>query len=177
MYHERDGVDILLDLKGKVKFMIKGLVSLMVILAACAGCSGQEGQKAVQPSAHGQQTKKEAIVVVPASVKGKWKAVKIAVTDKESNKETVYTVAIGSSFTIPATSLTISVDNFLPHFMMDGTTLTSQSNEPKNPAAQIRIKENGNEIFRGWLFSLYPTTHAFQHPRFSFTMVDFIPAS
>jgi hypothetical protein len=149
----------------------------MLVPLFLAGCSKQEGQQAVQPSAHSQQAKKEAIVVVPAIVKGKWKAVKIAVTDKEKSKETVYTVAIGASFTIPATSLTINVDNFLPHFMMDGTTLTSQTNEPKNPAAQIRITENGTEIFKGWLFSLYPTTHAFQHPRFSFTLVDFIPAS
>ncbi len=159
-----------------MKFMIKGLLLLVLVLSICAGCSKQEGQKAVQPAAHGQAVKKEATVVVPASVKGKWKAVKIAVTDKNSNKETVYTVAIGSSFTLPATSLTINVDSFLPHFMMDGTTLTSLNNEPKNPAAQIRIMENGNEIFRGWLFSLYPTTHAFQHPRFSFMLVDFIPA-
>ena len=115
-------------------------------------------------------------MVVPDSVKGKWKAVKIAVTDKETNKETVYSVAIGSEFTIPNTNLAIKVDNFLPHFMMDGTTLTSQSNEPKNPAAQIRIMEGGKEIFKGWLFSLFPTTHAFQHPRYGFTLVDFIPA-
>jgi hypothetical protein len=60
---------------------------------------------------------------------------------------------------------------------MDGTTLTSQSNEPKNPAAQVRIYENNAEIFKGWLFSLYPTTHALQHPRYGFTLVDFIPAS
>ena len=160
-----------------MKLTVKGLISLLLVPLFLAGCSKHEEQKAIQPAAHGQAAKKQATVVVPASVQGKWKAVKIAVTDKESNKETIYNVAIGSSFTIPATSLTINVDNFLPNFIMEGTTLTSQTNEPKNPAAQIRIREKGNEIFRGWLFSLYPTTHAFQHPRFSFTLVDFIPAS
>ena len=157
--------------------MIKGLISLMLVLALCAGCSKQEEKKAGQtPATSGHAAKKESVVVVPNSVKGKWKAVKIAVTDKETNKETVYTVAIGSGFTIPNTNIAIKVDNFLPHFMMDGTTLTSQSNEPKNPAAQIRILEGGNEIFKGWLFSLFPTTHAFQHPKYGFTLVDFIPA-
>jgi hypothetical protein len=58
---------------------------------------------------------------------------------------------------------------------MDGTTLTSQSNEPKNPAAQVLIMEGGKEVFKGWLFMLYPTTHAFQHPRYGFTVVGFVP--
>lgn len=149
----------------------------MLALAFFAGCSKQEEKKAGHPVADsGHATKKESVVVVPKSVKGKWKAVKIAVIDKETSKETVYSVAIGSELTIPNTNLAIKVDNFLPHFMMDGTTLTSQSNEPKNPAAQIRIMEGGKEIFKGWLFSLFPTTHAFQHPRYGFTLMDFIPA-
>ena len=157
--------------------MIKGLISLMLIPALLAGCSKKEEKQAVSPAAtSGQAAKKESVVVVPNSVKGKWKAVKIAVTDKDTNKETVYTVAIGATFTIPGTNLSVQVENFLPHFMMDGTTLTSQSNELKNPAAQIRISEGGNEIFKGWLFSRFPTTHAFQHPKFGFTLVDFIPA-
>ena len=160
-----------------MKLMIKGLISLMLALAFFAGCSKQEEKQAGHSAAgSGHAAKKESVVVVPNSVKGKWKAVKIAVTDKETNKETVYTVAIGSELTIPNTNLAIKVDNFLPHFMMDGTTLTSQSNEPKNPAAQIRIMEGGKEIFKGWLFSLFPTTHAFQHPRYGFTLVDFVPA-
>jgi len=85
-------------------------------------------------------------------------------------------VAIGTQFAIPNTGLSIKVDNFLPHFTMDGTTHTSASNEPKNPAAQVRIYEGDKEIFKGWLFSLYPTTHALQHPKYGFTLVDFIPA-
>jgi hypothetical protein len=60
---------------------------------------------------------------------------------------------------------------------MDGITMTSVSNEVKNPGAQIVISEEGKEAFNGWLFSLYPGIHAFQHSRYSFTLVDFIPAS
>ncbi|KAF0220875.1 MAG: hypothetical protein FD174_872 [Geobacteraceae bacterium] len=160
-----------------MKQAIKVLFIATVMLVAVAGCSKKEEKKAgeaVSPS--GQVTKKEAVVVVPDSVKGKWKAVKIAITDKAVNKETVYTVDIGSSFPIPNSNLSIKVENFLPHFMMEGTTLTSQSNEPKNPAAQVKIMEGGNEIFKGWLFTLYPTTHAFQHPKYGFTLVDFVPA-
>jgi hypothetical protein len=157
--------------------MKRGLAVAVVALAVVA-CSRKEEQKPATTAApEGQVAKKEAVVVVPASVKGKWKAVKIAVTDKNTNKVAEYTVAIGATFAIPNSSLSMKVENFLPHFMMDGTTLTSQSNEPKNPAAQVRIMDGGKEVFKGWLFTLYPTTHAFQHPRYGFALVDFIPAS
>jgi hypothetical protein len=157
---------------------MKSLTFAMLVMVLVAGCSKKEEKEtgaAPPPSSHG--SKKEAVVVVPDSVKGKWKAVKIAVTDKTVNKETVYTVAIGAQFAIPNTGLSIKVENFLPHFTMDGTTHTSASNEPKNPAAQVKVYEGDKEIFKGWLFSLYPTTHALQHPKYGFTLVDFIPAS
>ena len=154
------------------------VVTMLAVLAA--GCSKKEESKPEgMASPHGEMAtkKKDSVVVLPESVKGKWKAVKIAVTDKGANKETVYTVNIGSELAIPDSGLSIAVDTFLPHFTMDGTTLTSQSNEPKNPAAQIRIMEGGKEVFKGWLFSLYPTTHSFNHPKYGFTLVDFIPAN
>jgi hypothetical protein len=157
--------------------VLRVLIVAAVLTVAIVGCSRNDDQKlpSVAPVS-GHSSNKEAVVVVPDSVKGKWSAVKIAVVNKERNKESVYTVAIGSEVNIADSGLTIKVDNFLPHFMMSGTTLTSQSNEPKNPAAQIRISEGGKEIFKGWLFSLYPTTHAFQHPKYGFALVDFLPA-
>lgn len=161
-----------------VKAVTRVLIPALLLAVLLIGCSKQEEKKAgkTAPIPDHMTTTKEAVVVVPDSVKGKWKAVKIAVANKETNKETVYTVAIGSEIAIPNSGLSLKVENFLPHFMMEGTTLTSQSNEPKNPAVQIRIMEGGKEIFKGWLYSLYPTTHAFQHPKYGFTLVDFLPA-
>ncbi|BDV41119.1 lipoprotein [Geotalea uraniireducens] len=162
---------------------MKGLVKLFAVAViaalAASGCSKSEEQKngGEVATPHGQTARKESVVVVPPSVKGKWKAVKIAVMDKTVNKETVYTVNLGSELAIPGSNLVIKVENFLPQFTMDGTTLTSQSNEPKNPAVQVKILEGGKEVFKGWLFSLYPTTHAFNHPKYGFTLVDFIPAN
>jgi len=159
-----------------VRLTGKVLALALISMTAVVGCSKKEETKPVQPEPSGQVVKKETTVAVPASVKGKWKAVKIGVTDKSANKEMVYTVEIGSRFKVPNSDLSIKVENFLPHFVMDGTTLTSQSNEPKNPAVQIRVYEESKEIFKGWLFTLYPTTHAFQHPRYGFSLVDYIPA-
>ncbi|WP_246329722.1 DUF2155 domain-containing protein [Geomonas limicola] len=115
-------------------------------------------------------------MVVPDSVKGKWKAVKIAVADKNANRQKVYELELGKDFKLPDSDITLTVVNFLPNFVMEGTTLTSISNELKNPAAQLVISEGKKEIFKGWLFTLYPTTHAFQHPQFGFTLVDYEPA-
>jgi len=152
---------------------------LVAALLMVAGCGKQEEKPTaeVKPAAEPAARKPEARVVIPDEVQGRWKAVKIAVLDKETNKEQVYEVEIGGEFPLPGSELVMKVKNFLPAFIMDGTTMTSASNETKNPAAQIVIAEGEKEVFKGWLFSLYPGTHAFQHPRYSFTLVDFVPAA
>jgi hypothetical protein len=161
---------------GFVKSLFRTLTVFLALLALLA--CGKKEDKAGAPAGEqqGVGAKKEAVVKVPDSVKGKWRAVKVSVLDKTTNKDTVILIPVGQEVKVPDTSLSIAVEVFLPHFTIDGTALTSQSNEPKNPAAQIRILDNGKEIHRGWLYSLYPSTHAFQHPRYGFTLVDFIPA-
>jgi hypothetical protein len=154
---------------------MKLLVLSLVAMIAVAGCNEKEKTAAEAPKL--APVKMPSVVVVPESVKGKWKAVKISVTDKYANKQKVYTVAIGTQFKLPDSDLTLKVENFLPAFVMEGTTLTSQSNELQNPAAQLSISEGGREIYKGWLFTLYPTTHAFQHPQYGFTLADYVPAS
>lgn len=158
-----------------VKRLLKLLVWSLVALGFATGCNDKPEQKpaATKPAPAGAPS----VVIVPDSVKGKWKAVQLAVSDKNTKQQKTYTIQIGSEFKLPNSNLVVKVENFLPHFVMEGTTLTSQSNELVNPAAQFVIREDGKEIYKGWLFSLYPTTHAFQHPQFGFTLVDYIPAS
>jgi len=158
-------------LKRLMKLMVLSLVAMITV----AGCNKQDPPKV--EATKQLPVKPPSVVVVPESVKGKWKAVKISVINKNTSKQTIYTIAIGSQFQVPDSNLTLKVENFLPHFVMEGTTLTSQSNELLNPAAQLRISEGGREIYKGWLFTLYPTTHAFQHPLFSFTLAGYLPAS
>ena len=158
-----------------MKRLMKLLVLSVVAMGATAACSGKDGGN--QAAAKPQPIRAASLVVVPESVRGKWKAVEIAVSDKGTQKQQIYTIAIGGELKLPGSELTLKVENFLPHFVMDGTTLTSESNELKNPAALLSIREGGREVFRGWIFRLYPTTHAFQHPRYGFTLVDYLPAS
>jgi hypothetical protein len=155
------------------------LLLLLAALFAVAGCSKREEKPTseVSPPASPPVRKAEARVVVPGEVQGKWTAVKIGVLDKDSGKEQIYTIDIGSEASLAESGLSLKVLNFLPAFIMDGTTMTSVSNETRNPATQIIITEGNAEVYKGWLFSLYPGTHAFQHPRYSFTLVDFVPAT
>jgi len=157
-----------------------GISSLVLcLLAVSSGCSRkEETQKPRKVPAPAEEAvvRKQTEVTVPDSVKGKWKSVKISIMDKEHNKEGFVVIEIGKTMKVNGTNLVIKVENFLPHFIMDGTTLTSNSNAPKNPAAQVLITDNGNEVFKGWLFTLYPNTHASQNSKYSFGLVDFTPA-
>jgi hypothetical protein len=150
------------------------LFALVVLLVGCS----QQGQppppKADPLNSHAE--KKAATIVVPPNVVGRWKAVKIAVIDKSKVSQKIYTIPIGGKQAIPASRMTVKAETFLPAFTMEGTTMTSSSNELKNPGVKVQIVENGTTLFSGWLFSKFPNTHAFMHPRYGFTLVDVVPA-
>jgi hypothetical protein len=116
--------------------------------------------------------KGQKTIVLPDSVKGKWKAVVLVVSDKKTNKQQEYTVNLNSDLNIPNSNLKVSVGEFLPDFRMEGLTITSTSNEPNNPAVGVKVFENGKEIFKGWLYAKFPTMHPFEHPNFSIVLKD-----
>jgi len=138
---------------------------------------GMPGQPGMPPGGpQGQPNivvpKGEKKVIVPDSVKGKWKAVILVVADKKTNKQQEYTVTLNSNFNIPNTNLKVSVSEYLPDFRMDGLTLTSASNDMNNPAVGVKVSEGGKEIFKGWLYAKFPTMHPFEHPNYSIFLKD-----
>ncbi len=154
---------------------------VLLLLLSAPGCQKKESPPALQPnveSAHSrpESHRKEAKVVVPPEVAKRWKTVRIAVVDKTNVTQKTYTVPVGGKLALPSSGMTLEVEAFLPAFIMEGALLTSSSNEPTNPAAKIRITENGMVIFKGWLFSKYPNTHAFMNPRYGFSLLDETPA-
>jgi hypothetical protein len=162
---------------GFMKYIMRTLVFVTLIMLSVTGCKSKEEKQTNEMTApHAMGMKKNLPVVIPDSIKGKWKAVKIAVTDKISNKSAEYTVPLGKEFAIPDTGLVISVESFLPQFSMNDSMVTSLSNDTKNPAAQARITEGGKELFKGWLFAMFPAVHAFQHPKYGITLVSGVPA-
>lgn len=115
-------------------------------------------------------------VVVPKSVEGKWKAVKILVRDKrDEERNRMETVDLGSKFQLGDSGITVSAGEFFPNFVLDESRYTSMDNELANPAVHLVITENGKEIYNGWTFARYPTLYAFEHERYSLQLMDFVP--
>jgi hypothetical protein len=143
-----------------------------------AGCqeNTEKPHDSLKPSTS-HRTVKEKTVIVPPEVSRRWKAVKLAVIDKTRGTENIYTIPVGSTFTVPSSALTITVDAFLPAFTMEGATITTSSNELVNPGAKVTISENGTSVFQGWLFSKFPNTHAVTHPKYGFSLIGVVPAS
>jgi len=157
-----------------------GALALMLSLVACkkedkVAAPLAPGADATHGAMPGMGTKKESMVVVPDALKGKWKAVRIAVVEIGSRKETVHVVPVGSDFPLPGTGLTLRVENLLPDFSMGSGVITSKSEKLENPAAQVRIFEGGKEGFKGWMFVKFPDTHAYQHSKYALKLVEFVP--
>jgi hypothetical protein len=153
------------------------LFVLTLLCTVQSGCrqNQQPPPKVEVDSLHSHTAKNDATTIVPPSVAGKWKAVRIAVIDKADVSQKVYTIPIGGSMTIPSTTMDIKAETFLPAFIMEGSTMTSSSNELTNPGVKVQITESGAVVFKGWLFSKFPNTHAFMHPKYGFALVDVVP--
>ena len=115
-------------------------------------------------------------IIVPKSVAGKWKAVKMLVRDKsDEERNRMQTVELGSTFQLGDSGITVSAGEFFPNFVLDQARYTSMDNELGNPAIHLVITENGKEIYNGWTFAKYPGLYAFEHERYSLQLMDFIP--
>ena len=160
-----------------IKYIAVFAVAFPLVLGI--GCKKKEEEAVQAPPAKEMPVtvKKEEIVVkVPDAVKGKWKDITIEVTNKQTNQKSTITVPIGGEAAISDTKMKVKLEAFLPEFVMEEANITSASNEPKNPAAYIVVTEDGKEVFKGWLFSLYPTAHPFEHPDYSLTLVGYNPS-
>jgi len=116
-------------------------------------------------------------IIVPKSVEGKWKAVKILVRDKtDEERSAMRTVELGSTFQLGDSGITVSAAEFFPNFVLDQASYTSMDNTLGNPAIHLVITENGKEIYNSWTFAKYPGLYAFEHPRYGLQLMDFIPA-
>ena len=110
-------------------------------------------------------------VVVPKEIAAKWKAVKLTVEDKTKKSTKEYTINVGSSLEVPGTKVKLTVVAFLPDFRMGEKDITSASDKPNNPAAQVLIQESGKPDQKIWLYSMHPGVHPFQHEKIGLTLI------
>ena len=167
-----------------------GLLSATVLSLVLSGCSRREAKDMVvaAPTAaasadphagmamggdpHAGMAKREAVVQIPAVVQARWKRIHIAVLDLQAKKEATYVAELGKDFSVPGSNLTLRPLAIVPDFTMDAGVISSKSNEPQNPAAQVLLTEGGKPIFRGWLFARFPETHPFEHPKYALRLLE-----
>lgn len=140
----------------------------------------QQGQGTQMPSVammnpHGTVKKTEKRIEVPEAVKKKWTKAVITIEDKKDNKKTEQTVKIGSEIVLGDSKLTLKTAEFLPDFRMTEDAITTASMELNNPALRVEILENGQSIFKGWLYSKFPDIHPFEHERYSVRLKSVAP--
>jgi hypothetical protein len=117
-------------------------------------------------------TKEQKVIEVPADVKKTWHKVKLVFADKSTKKTKEFTADVNSKLEIPGTDLKVAVGEFLPNFKMMGSTITSGSNEPTNPAVRVEIFEKGKSVFKGWLFAKMPEIHPFEHDKYELILKE-----
>ncbi len=156
--------------------MFKKLVLLVMasaLIVSFASCKKkEEAPQAPQQGPGVFVPPGEPQVVVPEIVKGKWSAVELNIEDKTTSKTNTVKVNLGSDYKIPGSTLKIEVIEFLPDFKMEGSVITSSSNDPNNPAARVKVYDNGKEIWKGWLYSKFPAIHPFQNEKWGITLKD-----
>jgi hypothetical protein len=165
-----------------MKKLLSAVLACSLVLTI-AGCKKEEEKAQLppgHPSAEGGMQQQSGMpdmprvdrsVTVPNEVKAKWKSVKLAIEDRTSKSVKEYTVAVGSDLAVPNTKVTVKVLAFLPDFLMNEKDITSASDKPNNPAAQVAVREQGREVWKGWLYSMHPGVHPFQHEKIALTLV------
>ena len=151
------------------------------LVTSFAGCKKKEEKPQLppgHPSTEGgmpptgmpDMPKVDRKVIVPKEVAAKWKSVKLNVEDKTKKSTKEYTINVGSALAVPNTKIKLTVMAFLPDFRMGDKDITSASDKPNNPAAQILIQEPGKPDQKIWLYSMHPGIHPFQHEQISLTL-------
>jgi hypothetical protein len=154
------------------------VAGLLVSFAACKkkeekpqlppGHPSTEGgmpPQGMPPAGMPDMPKVDRKVNVPKEVAAKWKSVKLAVEDKTTKATKEYTISVGSALEVPGTKIKLTVLAFLPDFRMGEKDITSASDKPNNPAAQVLIQESGKPDQKIWLYSMHPGIHPFQHEK------------
>ena len=149
------------------------VAGMLVSFAACKKKEEKPQLPTGHPSTEGgmppagmpDMPKVDRTVVVPKEVAAKWKSVKITIEDKATKSSKEYTIAVGAEQAVPNTTIKVKVLAFLPDFRMGEKDITSASDKPNNPAAQVSVTDGGKEVWKGWLYSMHPGVHPFQHEK------------
>jgi len=152
------------------------VVILTMVLSFGACKKKAEEQKAESPHGEGapgvMMPKGEISIDIPEAIKSRWNAVVLTIENKADNKVEDVTINLNSEYAVPSSDLKIKIGDYVPDFKMDGLTITSASDQPNNPAVNVKVYEGEKEIFKGWLYSKFPSIHPFQHEKIGLTLKE-----
>lgn len=103
---------------------------------------------------HTTRPRNEPKVIVPDSVRARWKTVSLEVSLAGVKRE--LQVAPGEQVALEQDGLSLAIGAFLPAYMSDFSQVTSEGDELSNPALQVSVLRNGAVVEKGWLFRDYP---------------------
>jgi len=156
-----------------VKRLILPALLCIALVPAVSGCGkSQEAQKAeeeakqfeiqsyaegVTPPPKPAPLPKDLQVIVPPSVKSKYGSVVMLVGNRKTKEIKKFTVKLGGKAQVPGTDFTIEVRDYLPHFITQGKTVTTKTEEPKDPVVRATIYQGGKQVFDGFIFQKHRT--------------------
>ena len=127
------------------------LIIAMLFLLLMSACSEQQPEVQTEEK---HPVSNEEKVIIPESVEGKWKSVKIALHDQQEGTENIYRVDIGGSFQISGSNLRVTIENFIPAFSVNnnGQPLF-RINRPIQRYLSLSAMVNRKFIVAGYLLS------------------------
>lgn len=154
------------------------LLFASALLVACGdGVEVTDLGKLEKPAEHEQAVASvqapapvERQVVVPDEVQQKFGAVTLTMKRRPEAKEQRLTLKLGTTQT--SGELTVTARDYLPAFVMQAATITSDGVEESNPALWVEVVEGKTLLYRGWLFRDYPELNPPQDPAFEIRLVE-----
>ncbi len=86
-----------------------------------------------------------------------------------------YRVRQGQRFKIEGSRDEAEVTTILADFAMDNGKFFSRSDEPNNPAAQVKVYRDGAELESSWAFMKFPDFHQKADAAYGVELADFYP--
>ena len=115
-------------------------------------------------------------VILTPEIAAAWSGGIIEVQTRDGKAQR-YTLKLGENTALGETGLTATASAFVPDFVMDDSGITSRSAEPKNPALEVLITEEGKPDYKGWLFGAMPDVHPFPHDTYAVVLIEGVPSA
>ncbi|HEY0635580.1 MAG TPA: hypothetical protein VGE00_09360 [Gammaproteobacteria bacterium] len=167
----------------KIAARIFALFFATTVLTACGdGVEVTDLGKLEKPAEHEQAVASvqapapvERQVVVPEAVQKKFAAVTLSMKRRPEAKEQRLTLPLGTTQT--SGGLTVMARDYLPAFVMQAATITSEGVEESNPAVWVEVREGEHVLFSGWLFRDYPELNPPKDPAFALRLVEAVSSA